>query len=82
MTITQVAVDILLVLILITQTIRIEILTKQYRNLYVLLLHANEHVAKIIDVMDEERRAKYGPKGNGEESLQDVQKEQAGSARD
>lgn len=79
MTMTQVAIDILLVLILITQTIRIEILTKQHRNLYVLLLHANEHVAKIVDVMDEERRAKYGPKGNGKESIHDVQKEQAGS---
>lgn len=79
MTTTQVAIDILLVLILITHGIRLEILTKQHRNLYVLLLHANEHVAKIIDVMDEERRAKYGPKRNGEGSLHDVQKEQAGS---
>lgn len=79
MTTTQIAVNILLVLILIMQTIRIGTLTNKYRILYDLLMHANEHVAMIEDVMDEERRAKYGPKGNGEESIHDVQKEQAGS---
>lgn len=79
MTTTQIAVNILLVLILIMQTIKIGTLTNKYRILYDLLMHANEHVAMIEDVMDEERRAKYGPKGNGEGSLHDVQKEQAGS---